>query len=86
LSRSSTWIVAILVLVQLVSVVFLWSLNPVSKTGEGVFALLLAIDLVSLAMISNIYRAYKHRDELNRGFLLAGCSLILIFVFVSLVL
>jgi hypothetical protein len=86
LSRYSTRIVALLVLVEAVSVFFLWSLNPVSETDEGVFAILLAIDLVSLAMISNVYRSYKHSEPMNRGFLLAGCGLILVFVYVSLAL
>ncbi len=86
LSRYSTRIVALLVLVEVVSVFFLWSLNSVSQTDEGVFATLLAIDLVSLAMISYIYRAYKSGNQFNRGVLLVGCCLILIFVYVSLVL
>ena len=53
LSRYGTRIVAFLLLVEAVSVFLLWSLSSVSQAGEGVFALFLAIDLVSLAMISN---------------------------------
>lgn len=85
LSRYSTRIVALLILVEAISVSFLWALNPVSKTDEGVFAILLAIVLVSVAMISNVYRSYK-QGQVNRGFLLAGSVLILVLVYVSLAL
>lgn len=84
LTRYSTRIVALLLVVEAVSVYFLWSLNPVSKGEQGVFAILLAIDLVALAMISYVYRASKHGEQLSRGLLIGGCCLILVFVYVSL--
>jgi hypothetical protein len=86
LSRYATRIVFLLVLVEAVSVYILWTINPVSQTDEGVFAFFLAIVLVSLAMISNVCRNNKEGSQMNRGFLLAGCGLILIFVYVSLLL
>lgn len=75
-----------LLLVEGASVVLLWDLSPTTKAGEAIFAIFLAIELVSLAMISNIYRSYKNRDDLSRGFLLVGCGLILVFVYASLTL
>ena len=84
LSRFCTRIVGLLVLVEAVSVYFLWALNPVGKPEQGIFAILLAIDLVALAMISYIYRTYKHGEQFNRALLIGGCCLILIFVYVSL--
>jgi hypothetical protein len=86
LSKYSVRIVFLLVLVEAVADIFLWSLSPVTQAGEGVFAVLLAINLVSLAMISNIYRAFKHGYPLNKAFLITGCALIVLFVCVSLVL
>lgn len=84
LSRYSARIVGLLLLVEAVSVYFLWALNPIGKSEQAVFAILLAIDLVSLAMISYIYRSYKHGEQFNRGLLIGGCCLIMIFVYVSL--
>jgi hypothetical protein len=86
LSRYAARIVGLLVLVEAVSVVIVWAISAVGQTEEGIFALFLAVDLVSLAMISNVYRSYKHGLGLDRRFLLAGCALILIFVYVSLAL
>jgi predicted membrane channel-forming protein YqfA (hemolysin III family) len=84
LSKYSTRIVGLLVLVEAVSVYLLWTLSAVGQADEGVFAIFLAISLVALAMISNIYRTLKEGDQLGRGFLIAGCGLILLLIYVSL--
>jgi hypothetical protein len=86
LNRYSLKIVGLLILVELVSAYFLWTLSPVNQAGEGVFAIFLAIDLVSLAMMSYIYRTNKSGQQLNRGVLIAACCMILVFVYASLVL
>jgi hypothetical protein len=86
MSAYSTRIVAMLLIVEAVSVFFLWIINPVGQTDEAVFAIFLAIILISLAMISNVYRSYKNGDPLSRGFLIGCCFLIMIFVYVSLAL
>lgn len=83
-SLYATRIVGLLVIVEAVSVFFLWTNNAVGQTDEGLFAIFLAVDLVSLAMISNVYRSYKSGGNINRGFLLAACLLILIFLFAGL--
>ncbi len=80
LPRSATEIVGLLVMVEVASVFILWNINAVSKAGEGEFAIFLAIDLISLAMISNIYRSGMQGDQLNKGFLGVCLALILIFV------
>jgi len=86
LNRYSAKIVGLLILVELVSAYFLWTLNPVNQAGEAVFAILLAIDLVSFAMMSYIYRTNKSGEQLNRGVLILACCLILVFVYASLAL
>jgi len=73
-------------MVEVVSVVFLWSLNPVSLAQQAVFAILLAIDLISLAMISYVYRSCKQGNQINRVVVIGSCCLILIFVYISLAL
>lgn len=84
LTKYSTRIVGLLVIVEAVCVFFLWSIGGVGQANEALFALSLAIILVSLAMISNVYLSYKEGNQLNRGFLIGCCVLILIFVYASL--
>ncbi len=75
-------IVAFLLLLQLLSVYFLWTLNPVSEEGETIFALYLSVDLMSFVMISHIFRADKWKSSTRRATLLTGCcflALLLLF-------
>lgn len=85
-STDALRIVGLLTVLEAVSVFFLWTINPVGQADEGLFAIFLGTALVSLAMISNVYLSYKNGQKLSRGFLLAGCILISIFVFTSLAL
>jgi surface polysaccharide O-acyltransferase-like enzyme len=73
-------IVALLLLVALASVVTLWTANPTGSSSQSIFGIYLAVDLVSFAMISYIYRATKSGDGVNRAPIVAGCLLILILV------
>jgi hypothetical protein len=78
-------IVALLLTVALASVVTLWTLNPTGASSESVFAIYLAVDLVSFAMISYIYRAATSGDGIRRAPILAGCLLVLFLVFAGFV-
>jgi hypothetical protein len=82
----SARIVGLFLVIEAVTVYFLWGLNPTNKIGQEVFGVFLAIDLVSFATISYVYRVYKRGDGINRGLLLAGCVMILILVYASLAL
>ena len=82
----STRIVGLLIIVMAVSVYFLWALNPVNQAGETVFAIFLAIDLVSFMMVSYVYRTYKNGDQFSRSLLIGSCLMILVLVYASLVL
>lgn len=73
-------IVALLIVVAGASVATIWTLNTTSSTSQSVFAVYLAIDLVSFAMISYVYRETKGGDEISRLPLLAGCVLLVILV------
>lgn len=74
-------VATLLVLLQLLSVYFLWALNPLSQTSEARFALFLAVDLVSFSIISYVYRVDKRGDGVNGGLLLAGCGIALLLMF-----
>jgi hypothetical protein len=77
-------IVALLLLLELLSVYFLWTLNSVSERSEEIFGLFLAVDLVSFSMVSYIYRVGKRGDRVSHGSLFAGCCVILLLLFVAL--
>jgi hypothetical protein len=79
-------IVILLLLLQAVATIFLWSLDALNQISEGDFALFLAVDLVAFAMISYLYRHEKESIGLSRGWLAIGGALIVIFLFASLVL
>ena len=84
LREYSTRIVGLLIIVMAVSVYFLWALNPVNKAGEEVFAIFLAVDLVSFMMISYVYRTYKSGDQFSKTLLIGACCMILVLVYASL--
>lgn len=78
-------VVAALLLLEALSVYFLWTLNPVGPGAESAFALYLAADLVSFAMISYVYRALKKENRIGRAALLAGCCFIFILLLLGFV-
>lgn len=82
-SEVDAWVantlVALLVLVSIASVVTLWTLNGTSPSSQSVYAIYLAVDLVSFAMISYIYRATK-LGNIHRAPLVAGCVFVVLLV------
>jgi hypothetical protein len=78
--RMGLRIVSLLLLIAAISVFILWSVNPVGSGSESTFALFLAVDLVSVAMISYVERAVGSEGRIARAPLIAGCCLILFFV------
>lgn len=84
LRRHSLKIVELLIIVEAVSVYFLWTLNGVSEDGNTIFAILLAVVLVAFAMISYLYRTYKSGDNPSRGLLIGACCMILLLIYASL--
>jgi RsiW-degrading membrane proteinase PrsW (M82 family) len=74
----------LLLVLQAASTVFLWTLDDLNEISEGIFALFLAIDLVSFAMISYSYRKDRELEAPNKAWLLVGCALIVILLFSSL--
>jgi hypothetical protein len=73
-------IVALLLLFEILSVYFLWVANPVGPSAERAFALYLASDLISFAMISYVYRVLKRENRFGRFPIIAGCCLVIVLM------
>ena len=78
--RMGLRIVSLLLIIGAISVFILWSVNPVGSGSESTFALFLAVDLVSVAMISYVERSVTREGRMARAPLIAGCCMILFLV------
>lgn len=78
--RMALRIVSLLLLVAAISVFVLWSVNPVGSGSESTFALYLAVDLVSVGMVSYVQRAVAREGRISRAPLAAGSFFILFLV------
>ncbi len=79
-------IIVLLLILQGVSIVLLWTLDALNEVSEGTFGLFLAVDMISFAMISYVYRHDKESEPPSRGWLAIGSVLILILLFSTFVL
>jgi hypothetical protein len=79
-------IIIFLLVLQGVSLVLLWTLDALNQVSEEIFALFLAVDMLSFAMISYVYRHAKGNEVPNRGWLIIGSALVLVLLFSTLVL
>ncbi len=79
-------IVALLLVVEAISVFLLWTLDPLTPQGQDAFAIYLAIDLIAFAMTSYLYRALNSDRRMSRALILAGCVFIAILFLVSFIL
>lgn len=77
-------IFVLLLLFGLLSVIFLWTLNPVSSQSQTTFAVYLSIDLIVFAMVSYIFRKSKWDEGVRRLPLAAGCLVLLVLLYVGL--
>jgi len=86
--KLNDWIVyrifVLLLVFGIVSVVFLWTLNQTSSQSQTTFAIFLSIDLVVFTMVSYIFRVSKWNEEVRKLPLLAGCTALLILLYVAL--
>ena len=77
-------VVILLLLLQAISGIFLWTLNAVGSVSEGRFAVFLAIDLLSFAMVAYIYMHHKWGEVVSRGWILAGAIGLIVLLLSSL--
>lgn len=73
-----------LILLQIISVAYLWSLDALNAASQGIFTLFLAADLLSFAAVAHIYRSSKARAIPGKYWLVAVCCMILLLLLASL--
>ncbi len=79
-------LVLLLLLLQAVATVTLWTLNPTDPASQGIFATLLGVDLLAFAMVSFLYRKDKAGQDLHRRWLIVGCGAFVVLLLAVLVL
>ena len=77
-------IVTLLLLLQAVSGIFLWTLNGVDVVSEGRFAIFLAVSLLSFAMVAYVYTHARWSAPVSRAWVLAGSFGLVILLLSSL--
>lgn len=78
-------LVAFLLVLQLVSVVLMWTLNPIGQRSEASFALLLAADLVAFSIISYVSRVRALGRGIREPFVLVGSAAVFLFTLLALI-
>jgi len=79
-------IVTLLLLLQAVSALFLWTLDATSSVSETRFAIFLAVDLLSFAMIVYLFMAERWGELLSKAWMLGASLGLAILLFSSLLL
>ena len=77
-------IVVPLLVLQAITLGFMLSLDSLSQVSEGLFAIFLAVDLISFAVMAHIYRLTKIGEPSSRKFLLAALAAVLVLLVSSL--
>ena len=60
-----------LLIVQTISVVFLWSLDTLGHVSQTIFTLFLAADLLAFGLVAHIYRTDKAGSTTGSSYLFA---------------
>jgi|GEM_PF-804125 peptidoglycan/LPS O-acetylase OafA/YrhL len=73
-------VVLALLVLQLIAAQTIWTLNTTGQNNEELFALFVAANLVSLSMISYLYRVEKRDDPVNKSSLYSGLFFLVILL------
>jgi hypothetical protein len=74
-------IVTLLLCVQVISTLFLWTLDATDLVSEAKFAIFLAIDLLCFALVADVYRKSKWGQVISRAWILVGSSGLVVLLF-----
>jgi len=76
--------VSLLLLLQLISSIFLWTLNALGSVSGGKFATFLAVDMLALTMVAYTYTHEKWGEMVSRVWMLAGSVGLIVLLFAGL--
>jgi succinate-acetate transporter protein len=77
-------VVALLLIVQAVATLYMWIVTLVGNLSAGGFAIFLAIDLLSFALIAYVYTDEKWGEAVNRVWIIVGSAGLIILLLSSL--
>ena len=82
--KPTNQIVALLLVVQAVAAIYMWGITSFWTLSAGGFAIFLAIDLLSFALIAYVYTHEKWGEAVNRAWIVAGSAGLVILLLASL--
>jgi hypothetical protein len=74
-------LVNLLICLQCISMIFLWTLDATNIVSEGKFAVFLAVNLLSFAMVAYAYRKLKVGQLISRIWMLLGSLGLVVLLF-----
>ena len=74
-------LVSLLICLQCISMIFLWTLDATNVVSEVKFAVFLAVDLLSFAMVAYAYRKLKAGQLLSHIWILLGSLGLVVLLF-----
>jgi hypothetical protein len=78
-------VAAPLLIVQTMSVVFLWTLDTLGQVSQTIFTLFLATDLLAFALVAHVYRTDKAGSATQSSYLYAWVVAIVILFLAGLI-
>jgi len=82
--KPTNQIVALLLVVQAVAATYMWMVTLSGTLSAEGFAIFLAIDLLSFALIAYVYTHEKWGEAVNRAWIVAGSAGLVILLLASL--
>ena len=77
-------VVVLLILVQVLSVIYLWTITPVGTVGAGRFAIFLAVDLLSFTTVGYVFTHERWSEAVGRFWILAASAGLVVLLIASL--
>ncbi len=72
--------VVFLLVLQVVALVVLWSINPLTQASTDAFALFLSMDVLAAAVVSYTYRSMRHGSSPSEAWLSVGYLAIAVLI------
>jgi len=77
-------IVGLLLVLQLISVAYLWAVTLVGSVSAGRFAIFLAIDLLSFSVVAYLYTHDRWEEDVGQAWVLLGAFGLMVLLLSSL--